>query len=77
MPSSTSQPMVAANNLGPLVNVITWFLNATAVLFVVARFTTKIALNQRIRIDDGLLITALVRSLKKEEVGATFADGNL
>ena len=69
--------MVTANNFGPVVNIVTWFLNATAVLFVVARFTTKIALNQRIRIDDGLLIIALVRSHRKDEVGVTFADGNL
>lgn len=77
MSSNTSQPTVTPNNLGPAVNVITWFLNATAVLFTIARLMTKIALNQRIQIDDGLLITAMVRSHRKDGVGATLADGDL
>ena len=61
MSSNPTQPIVTANNFGPAVNVTTWFLGSTAVLFVIARLTTKVALAQRIRIDDGLLITALVR----------------
>lgn len=61
--------MITKNNLGPLVNIITWFLDATAVLFVVARLTTKVALNQRIRIDDGLLIISMVESRREFRYG--------
>ncbi|CAD6581439.1 MAG: hypothetical protein ASARMPREDX12_000463 [Alectoria sarmentosa] len=62
MSSNPTHPIVTANNFGPAVNVTTWFLGSTAVLFVIARLTTKVALAQRIRIDDGLLITALLFS---------------
>ena len=48
-------------------NVITWLLGSTAVLFVIARLTTKVVLAQRIRIDDGLLILALVRLKGRRE----------
>ena len=61
MSLNATQPIVTARNFGPAVNVVTWFLGSTAVLFVITRLTTKVVLAQRIRIDDGLLITALVR----------------
>lgn len=60
MSSKDAQPIVTPNNYGPAVNVVTWFLGATTVLFVIARFTTKVALAQSIRVDDGLVFVALV-----------------
>ena len=72
MSSNTSHHTVTANNRGPAVNVITWILNATAVLFVVARLATKLALNQHIQIDDGVLITSLVSDRSKNGHGYIF-----
>ena len=63
MSSTATQPIVTANNFGPVVNVITWFLGSTAVLFVIARLATKLVLAQSIRIDDGLLVTSLIFSI--------------
>ena len=65
MSSNSTQPVVTSNNFGPAVNVITWFLGSTVVLFVIARLVTKIVLAQRIRIDDGFLMLALVRMKEK------------
>ena len=63
MSSTAAQPIVTADNFGPIVNVITWFLGSTAVLFVIARLATKLVLAQSIRIDDGLLVTSLIFSI--------------
>ena len=67
MSSNATHPLVTANNFGPAVNVVTWFAGSTAVLFVIARLATKVVLAQRIRIDDGLLVTSLVRRKEREK----------
>ena len=63
MSSIAAQPIVTANDFGPVVNVITWFLGSTTLLFVVARLATKLVLAQSIRLDDGLLVTSLIFSI--------------
>ena len=69
MASNATQPIVTPNNYGPAVHVLTWFLGSTAVLFVIARLTTKVILAQRIRIDDGLLVISLVRMKRTKRRG--------
>ena len=60
---SSTQTFATANDVGPAVSVITWFLGVAVVLFVVARLTTKIYLAQSLGLDDSLIITATVSTM--------------
>ena len=60
---SSTQTFATANDVGPAVNVVTWFLGVAFVLFVVARLTTKLYLAQSLGLDDLFIITATVSTL--------------
>lgn len=62
---SSNQTFATANNVGPAVNVTTWFLGVAVVLFVIARLTTKIYLAQRLSVEDFFIITAAVSTTQK------------
>lgn len=62
---SSNQTFATANDVGPAVNVTTWFLGVAVVLFVIARLTTKIYLPQRLSLDDFIIITATVSTTPK------------
>lgn len=47
-------------NLGPFLNVVTWFLLITSALAVLTRLITKRALKRRIDVDDAFVVAALV-----------------
>ena len=60
---SSTQTFATANDVGPAVSVITWFLGVAVVLFVVARLATKLYLAQSLGLDDSLIITATVSTM--------------
>ena len=55
-----TQHTATREDLGPAINVVTWFLGAMAFLAVLARTVTKRILS-RIAADDYLVVAALVR----------------
>lgn len=55
-----TQNTASGDDLGPAVNVVTWFLGATAFFAVLARTVTKNILSQ-IAADDYIVFAALVR----------------
>lgn len=54
----------SADNHGPVVSVLTWFLTVTAVLWVFARAATKWAVSHKIAFDDYLIFLALVKDTR-------------
>lgn len=58
--STMSSNQATIDNLGPALNVVTWFLVTTAVLAVVARVATKLILS-KLNWDDYITFVALVR----------------
>lgn len=58
-----SSTQATLDNLGPALNVVTWFLVATAVLAIVARVATKLIL-WKLNWDDYVMFVALVRRLR-------------
>lgn len=46
---------------GSTISVITWFLLVATALAVITRIATKLAISNRINLDDFVVFTALVR----------------
>ena len=51
------------DNHAPVVSVITWFLIITSLLAVLARIATRFAVIRGLRLDDVVILLALVRFL--------------
>ncbi|KAI9881206.1 MAG: hypothetical protein M1830_007184 [Pleopsidium flavum] len=63
MSSMGAQPIVTPGDLGPLINVVTWFLLVASTLAVIARVATKLAVARRIERDDFAIFAALLFSI--------------
>ena len=53
-------PRVDGEHRGPLVNIASWFLLVTMILFVASKVVTKWRMVRRLQNDDYLFVTAMV-----------------
>lgn len=54
------QPLVTADDRGPLVNVLAWFLVIVSCLTVFTRIATKWLVSHKINLDDAMILISLV-----------------
>lgn len=51
-----------ANARGPLVNIASWITLVSAILAAGVKLYTKVSMTKTVRLDDGLLLIAVVRN---------------